>query len=368
MPLSWIVFDNSFSNIKGLFLNTNLYIKDSTDPKYIRIIDVTGIGKTILSISDLLNNPFQWIDILPKYLGEKWGIDILYKVGDVVIDNGASYIALEDHVSKSGNKLNSSPTQLNSNKWNMLIGSETSEEAMNLNEINEKIKISKLTELKFTKTNEEMKIIKEQQKLQEYQKLKIKQHQDQAAKIKSVPVPASDPDVAAGAPIWYDQTIGVEKWVKGDEQGGILHKIGEKYLIGDLVTLDGSSFIYVCKTAHVSTVACNIAPDDAWWYQPTVGAIPTLTYNFTSDIGGTISPAAPDPLIPGHAHEHDGLTGIPDENGPYYFSVALGSVGKPAEVQLEGFELAPVDYDTTIDGYVKILSPVADNSWLKIII
>ncbi len=154
----------------------------------------------------------------------------------------------------------------------------------------------------------------------------------------------------------------------GNEQGGVLHVIGQAYAVGDMVNLDGSGFIYVCKTLHTSTVACNIAPDDAWWYQPAAGAIPTLTYNFTSDVGGTISPAVPDPLIPGHTHEHDGLTGIPDENGPYYFSVAMGSVGKPAEVQLEGFELAPVDYDLTLDGYIKILSPVADNSWLKVII
>ncbi len=143
----------------------------------------------------------------------------------------------------------------------------------------------------------------------------------------------------------------------GAEQGGVLHiTVGQDYAVGDTVTLVGSGFQYVCKTAHTSTVACDTAPDDVNWYQP---GIPATTYNFTSDLLGTVCgsvPAGPHVVTP------------PDENGPCYFSVDLGSAAKSATVLLEGFELAPVDYDLTSDGYIKILSPVADNSWLKIII
>ncbi len=157
----------------------------------------------------------------------------------------------------------------------------------------------------------------------------------------------------------YSSTDGTDivKLGGGSEQGGILHiTIDQDYAVGDIVTLVGSNFQYVCKTAHTSTVACDTAPDDANWYQP---GIPAVTYNFTSDLLGTVSPVVP---VGPHA------VTPPDENGPYYFSVDLGSVSKSAVVLLEGFELSSADYDLTLDGYIKILSPVADNSWLKILV
>ncbi len=154
----------------------------------------------------------------------------------------------------------------------------------------------------------------------------------------------------------------------GDEVGGILHDPASvSYSIGDMVNLDGSSFIYVCKAAHVSTVACNVAPDDASWYQPGPAAIPTLEYNFIStDMLGAVPPALP---LTVHAHEHDGLTGTPDQNGQYYFSVKIGSIAKTAVVYVDGFKLRPDEYDTTtVDGYVYIYSPVSSNSWVQIIV
>ncbi len=161
----------------------------------------------------------------------------------------------------------------------------------------------------------------------------------------------------------YSSTDGADL-VKIDgnpEVGGILHDIGIDYDIGDMVNLDGSNFIYVCKATHTSTVDCNLAPDDASWYQPAVPYYP-VTYYFTSDLLGQNDPA----LAP--TGPHDATPATPDENGPYYFSIALGVGAKPCEVVLEGFELYPVDYDLTTDGYLKILSPVADNSRLKVVI
>ncbi len=153
-----------------------------------------------------------------------------------------------------------------------------------------------------------------------------------------------------------------------DELGGKLHTtVGKLYKVGDSVTLTGSNYAYVCKTEHTSTVDCNLAPDDVNWYQPDPEVI-SFTYNFTTELLGTscgdtplIIP--PDPL---HTYEDDGLTGIPNENGPCWFSINPNAVGRNAVVLLEGFELRPDEYDTSTLGYINILSPVADNSWLKV--
>ncbi len=144
--------------------------------------------------------------------------------------------------------------------------------------------------------------------------------------------------------------------INPNEKGGVQHvTVGAQYAVGDVVNLTGSNFLYVCKTAHTSTVACDTAPDDTNWYQP--GYSPSQ-YDYTTDLSGTACGSTP-----GGIHSPPPA---PDENGPCWFSVALGSAGKTATILLEGFQLNPVDYDTTTDGYVKILSPVADNSWLRI--
>ncbi len=133
------------------------------------------------------------------------------------------------------------------------------------------------------------------------------------------------------------------------ERGGILHNdTSFAYKVGDTATIFGDSFLYHCILDHTSAVTC--VGDTTNWTQPVVGYTP-IEYNYTSDLSGAIPPAAP-------------TTG----NGPHYFAVAVGSAGRTATVWVEGFELRADEFNTTLDGYVEIIAPVSDNSWVKIII
>jgi len=162
---------------------------------------------------------------------------------------------------------------------------------------------------------------------------------------------------------FVDGTNGNDKIVEvGKEYGGILHDIGSvSYVVGDMVSLIGSEYIFHCILDHVSAATC--LGDTTNWTQPVV-YIPVLEYNFFhTDLLGTDTGSSPAGLhVPGNIDD----TTTPDENGPYYFSVDKPSAAKTAEVYIDGFKLPANEYSTTTDGYVKILSPVADNSWCQI--
>ncbi len=169
-------------------------------------------------------------------------------------------------------------------------------------------------------------------------------------------------DVVLGSPTQPTQT----SWdIINQERGGILHdEASVDYVVGDMVNLildatNPSEYVYICILDHTSapTTPGTCHGDIVHWTQP---AVPAMDYNFTTDLlgdTGTVPPAVP-------AGPH--AVTPPDENGPYWFSVALGSAGKTAEVFIDGFKLPPAEYDTSVDGYVYILSPVADNSWVQI--
>ncbi len=141
------------------------------------------------------------------------------------------------------------------------------------------------------------------------------------------------------------------------ETGGKAWNTTLTYTIGDMVATTPGGFIHHAVTANTSI---DPSTDDGTnWTQPGLASYIPTTYNFTTDLLSTNCSSVP-------AGPHNAIT--PDENGPCWFSVGLGSAGRVAEVQLEGYELNPIDYDVTVDGYVKILSPVADNSWLKVVI
>ncbi len=153
----------------------------------------------------------------------------------------------------------------------------------------------------------------------------------------------------------------------GKDIAGRLWDTTNSYKLGDMVITAPGGFIH---HAVINNTAVDPATDNGTnWTQPAV-VIPVYEYNFLSTVTtGTVPPALPvAPPAAGHTHEHDGLTGIPNELGAYYFSIEAGSTLKTAEVYVDGFKLPSTEYDLSNDGYVYILSPVADNSWVQITI
>ena len=180
------------------------------------------------------------------------------------------------------------------------------------------------------------------------------------------PNPVKDDEFTDGSTIWIctsSITDGdpVDLWDKKQypERGGVLHDItGVEYVVGDMVGIVGSQYIYHCILDHTSTVTC--VGDAMHWTQPGTPPDPVITYDFTSDLLGE-STGVPGSIIGPHVPWP-----TPDENGPYFFSVPIGSIGLNATVYIDGFKLRPDEYDTVTDGYVHIYSPVSDNSWVQI--
>ncbi len=142
------------------------------------------------------------------------------------------------------------------------------------------------------------------------------------------------------------------------ERGGILWDPSTSYKTGDIV--GNNDGVYLALKDSVNIVPLGHPTE---WLQIIAGA-PTFVYNYQSDLLGTASggtPAGP------HTFAGDGLTDVPDENGPYFFSIAKPSAGKSVSVTIDGFQLGPTEYNTNIDGYVEIEFEVYDNSTVKII-
>ncbi len=140
----------------------------------------------------------------------------------------------------------------------------------------------------------------------------------------------------------------------------------KEYLVGDIMSEDGK--IWICTLDHLGLPG-DVAdgsptqPNQTNWVQSSGGGVPIVTYNYQSDLLGTSTP----PTGP-HTYVGDGITNVPDQNGAWYFSVALGSTGKFAVVTIDGFELSPAEFDTSLDGYVRINTNVSNNSTVRITI
>ena len=156
-----------------------------------------------------------------------------------------------------------------------------------------------------------------------------------------------------------DMQLGVHN-IAGDAMDLLairFHSDTANYVLDDLVYYDGG--FQKCINAHNTKVF-----DQADWGAPSSGSpgVPVVTTDFTSDLLGE-STGVPTSIVGPHSPSP-----VPDENGPYFFSIIKPSAGKTAEVYVDGFKLRPDEYNTTTDGYLHIHSPTSDNSWIQVII
>jgi len=162
-------------------------------------------------------------------------------------------------------------------------------------------------------------------------------------------------------------TYNKQTWLNNGEVGAIpIDKINLNYIETGIGSMEGDLDVPLVDGYVLASTAAGVR----YWVAMSGGggapADPVLTYDFYStDVSGTVPPTLP-------AGPHDSQygpggtsTGTPDENGPYYFSIASGSLGKSATVSVDGFTL-PGNEFSVIDGYIKLISPVSSNSWVNI--
>ncbi len=300
---------------------------NTTDDVYRCIVDYTSAaGGTPVEFNSEIAN---WVLINQERAGVAWRVTQDYLIGDIVTEAGLTYTCNADHTSLIGDVVLGSPSQLTQTSWD-LVSLERGGVAWSLT--------------------------------QDYLIGDVATEGGNAYLCNADHIPVTG-DTLLGSPTQPTQT----SWdIINQERGGILHdEAGIDYVVGDTVTLPGTEYIYHCILDHTSAPVTpgTCHGDIVHWSQ---AGLPILEYNFTTNVlGDTVTVPPGIPAGP-HTYEFDGLTGIPDENGPHWFSVSLGTAGFNAEVFVDGFKLPPIEFDTSVDGYVYIESPVADNSWVQI--
>ena len=156
-----------------------------------------------------------------------------------------------------------------------------------------------------------------------------------------------------------------QAWLNEGEPGAIpIDKVNLNYIEAGIESMEGDLGLPSTDGYVLSSTAAGVRS----WIAVGGGTpgVPVKTYDFYStDLSGTTPPTLP-PGPRDTQYGPDGTsTGTPDENGPWYFSIASGSLGKSATVSVDGFTLPGNEY-TILDTYLKLLSDVSENSWVNI--
>ena len=158
-----------------------------------------------------------------------------------------------------------------------------------------------------------------------------------------------------------------QAWLNEGEVGAIpIDKDNLNYMEAGIESMEGDLGV---PSTDDYVLSSKIDGTRSWVVMSGGGGTPTvpvLTYDFYStDLSGTTPPTLP-PGPHDSQYGSDGTsTGIPDENGPYYFSIASGSLGKSATVSVDGFTLPGNEYNI-LDNYIQLHSNVSQNSWVNI--